>query len=122
MSNSPAAGPTVAPALWHEGTGTLCAKMMQMAPENTTLQVALAAVGMEAKLAFSQNMLAKKAEELAAENQRRKEEADAQRAHEIAMREKEETARREEKERSDTLTANNQELAVMVFIFHVCLS
>ena len=96
--------------------------MMQMAPENTTLHMALAAVEMEAKLAFSQNMLAKKAEELAAENQRRKEEADAQRAHEIAMREKEETARKEEKERSDTLTANNQELAVMVFIFHVCLS
>jgi len=95
--------------------------MMQMAPENTTLHVALAAVDMEAKLAFSQEMLAKKAEEMAAETQRRKDEADSQRAHEIAMREKEETARKEEKERSDTLTANNQQLALLVFIFHVCL-
>ena len=102
---------------------------MQMAPDNTTLHVALAAVEMEARLTYSQNMWEKKAEELALERQRvalerqrRKDEADAQRAHDIAMREKEETARREEKERSDTLTANNQELAVMVFIFHVCLS
>ena len=123
-SESPAAGPTPtpAPALAHGRAGTLCSQMMQMAPENTTLHLALAAVAMEARLNHQEEMWEKKTDEVTLEAQRRKEEAESQRAHELAIREKEDAARREEKERSDTLTANHHALALKVFIVNVCLS
>lgn len=93
--------------------------MMQMAPDNVTLHLALAAVAMEARLSKQDENREKKKDEVTSEAQRRKEEADAQRAHELATSLAQRAHELAMQERTDTLVRNNQELAVLVFMFHV---
>ena len=117
------ASPTATPSLVHGELGSICNQMLSQTPGNTMLHMTLASVALETQLTQQRKRSEEISSEASKEADRRAQEAAKVREHELALREKEEKARAEERKRTDDFMANHHELAKMVcslsFVFVV---